>query len=318
MSTIAGNAEFNNSNNNGTVEGEASFDGDSSNAGTVVGVAYFSGPSANNGTVDGNAAFYDDSANNGEVTEAAAFLGNAENNGNTGAICLSAPIITQQPENVYAGPGVGGNAPMLFSLNASDFQSAVFSVRAEENPWVSVNWTLNLTSGYNNTQAVFVSGKYDDVKDLNIATIGGLPEEVWYATVNCNLNNPLGEVNTNEVFFKKGELPTITQEANYGQITVTEGEELIFPFNVFSWSNAATVGISNSNMLVDPVVAESEFNTIVDSESLNGRRKIVMGQLNLGRPATIEDNNTQWWFRVSDVFGSSMAPNEIVVHVNPV
>ena len=50
MSTITGNAEFNSSNNNGTVNGTAAFTGDGSNTGTV----------------DGNAAFYDNSANIGK------------------------------------------------------------------------------------------------------------------------------------------------------------------------------------------------------------------------------------------------------------
>lgn len=317
MSTITGNTEFNNANNNGTVEGETSFNGDSTNTGNIVGDAYFSDTSTNSGTVEGNAAFYDTASNGGEVTGAAAFLDEAQNNGEIGAACVSAPVITQQPESVYAGPGGQNNAPMLFSLNASNFESASFSVRAEENPWVSVNWTLNVTHGYNNSQAFFVSGKYEEVKDLNISNIGGLPSDIWYSRVNCNLNNPLGEVNTNEVFFKKGNLPTITQEANYGQITVTEGDELVFPFNAFSWADNATVGISNGNMMVDPVVVEGEFNTVFDSDSLNGGRKIVMGQLNLGRPASLEDNNTRWWFRISDVFGSNLAPNEISVYVNP-
>jgi hypothetical protein len=316
MSTIIGDAEFNNSNNNGTVQGETSFNGESGNTGTVVGDAYFSDTSANNGTVDGNAAFYDAAVNSGEVTEAAAFLDEAQNNGEIGALCVSAPVITEHPQNVYTG-GSGEGQIMLFSTSSGDFTSSTFSIRAEENPWIDVRWSIAMTYSYNSTYTTSVNGSYNDVKDLYIGSIGGLPSDVREATINCTLANGIGEVNAIPAIFKKGGNPSITQEASYGQITVTEGDAIIFPFNAFSWANTVTVGISTGNTIFDPVVVESEFNTDFDVNSLDGRRKIVMGQLNLGRPATLEDNNTQWWFRISDIFGSGMAPNAIYVYVNP-
>ena len=301
MSTITGNTEFNDCNNNGTVVGQAVFTGDSTN----------------NGVIEGNAAFYDTAINSGEIVGAAAFLDDSQNNGDIGSECNTAPVIVQQPESVYAGPGGLSNAPMLFSVSTSDFTTAGFSIIAEENPWINVGWTIAATYGYNQVSTFFVSGSYEDKKDLNIGSIGGLPGEIYYATINCKLDNPIGEVQANEVFFIKGDLPSITQESNQGIINLTEGEPLSFPFAAFSWASSVIVGLSNGSTINDPLIGESEFNTEFDVDSLNNRRKIALTYFNLNRAATLEDNNVTWWFRIRDVFGTSIAPNEIRTYVTP-
>lgn len=290
MSTITGNTEFNSCDNNGTVAGQAVFTGDS----------------ANNGVIEGNAAFYDTAINEGEIAGAAAFLDDSQNNGEIGFECTAAPVITQHPEGIYAGPGAENN-----------FTDAVFSIRAEENPWINVSWTIAATHGYNQVTTFFVSGSYEDKKDLNIGSMGGLPGEIYAATINCKLDNPLGEVHANETFFRKGGLPSITQEASYGSIYLTEGEPLSFPFMAFSWADSVIIGLSNGSMLIDPPVGESEFSTAFDVDSLNNRRKIALTYFNLNRAATMEDNNVMWWFRIRDAFGSTVAPNEIRTYVTP-
>lgn len=90
MSEITGNAEFNNSTNNGIITGEVVFTGDA----------------VNNGTVDGNAAFYDNCVNNGEITQEAAFLGEAQNNGDIGAT-MNAPQIIAHPQSIKKLIGTG-------------------------------------------------------------------------------------------------------------------------------------------------------------------------------------------------------------------
>jgi hypothetical protein len=272
MSTITGEAEFNNSNNNGTV--------------------------------DGNAAFYGDSSNNGEVTEAAAFLDGAENNGEIGALCTVAPVITQHPQTIV------GSA-----------NNAVFSIVAEDNPWIHVEWQIFLHSGYYSGNTIYHSGLYPDVNSITIANfLGGMPsaDAIWKITVNCKLENPFGAVHANEAYLLTGPAAQLTappSEFNSNVVNVNEGEPLIFIFSANSAANKVIVGATRGSQMTDPIVFESEFDTSFDADSLTGRRKISVGYLNAGRPATIEDSG-QWWLRITDMIGSNMSESFITVTVN--
>ena len=268
---------------------------------TITGEATFNN-SNNNGTVDGRAAFYGESANNGDITGAAAFVDGAQNNGEIGALCDAAPVVTESPESLFTGPQIG-------------FEDTSYSVVAEENPWVDTTWSIEVTSGYNNKQTVFVSGAYDDVKNLDISTIGGLPGGIWKAEINCNLSNPMGETQTDTAIYKQGHPPTIAQEANGGNINLTEGDNIVLPFSAISWADNVTIAVANGPMPSDPVVFEMEFATQVNTDSLDGGRKITLDYLNLNMPATLEYNNASWWFRITDVYGTSIAPNQIYTYV---
>jgi hypothetical protein len=305
MSTITGNAEFNNANNNGTVEGESSFNGSSENTGTIVGDAYFSDTSANNGTVDGNAGFYDTAVNNGEVTDAAAFLDGAQNNGEIGVECTTAPVLVQHPQTI-----------------AGSANNAVFSIVAEDNPWVHVEWGIFLHSGYYSGNTIYHSGLYPDVNSITIANfLGGMPnaDQIWKITVNCKLENPFGVVHANEAYLLTGPAAQLTappSEFNSSVVNVNEGEPLIFIFSANSAANKVVVGATRGSQMVDPIVFESEFDTSFDVDSLTGRRKIPVGYLN-GRPATRLDSG-QWWLRITDMIGGSMSESFITVNVTNV
>jgi hypothetical protein len=309
MSTITGDAEFNNSNNNGTVAGESSFNGDSVNAGTVSGVAYFSDTSTNSGTIEGNAVFYDTAVNTGEVTEAAVFLDEAQNNGEIGVECTAAPVITQHPENVYNGP-------------SGSFVGTSYSVRAEENPWVDVSWNVLMNFGGNAGMSYSIAGPYAEWKDLTIPYMGGLPGEARRATINCRLSNGVGEVHATEAEYISGDPPALVLPPDSGNVdadtvNVTEGEPLIFVFSATSAAYTVTVGATRGSITSDPIAFEGEFNTTFDVDSLVGRRKIALAYLNAGRLATREDNGV-WRLKITDPIGSTLSPYDITVNVTNV
>jgi hypothetical protein len=294
MSTITGDTVFNDSNNNGTVNGTATFTGDGSNTGTV----------------DGNAAFYDNSANIGEVTEAAAFLDEAQNNGEIGAECAAAPVITQHPQSIYVG-------------NLGNIADATFSIAAEENPWIDIEWSIFLRHGYYSGSQLYVGDRYPTRNTIAIGTmLGGQPSDIWGATINCKLQNPFGEVHATEAKWIRGEPPALVLPPDFDNIVVhivniTEGEPLIFVFRATSAADAVTVGATRGNLINDPIAFEGEFNTAFDVDSLVGRRKINLAYLNAGRAATREDHGV-WRLKITDPIGATLSPYEITVNVTNV
>ena len=309
MSTITGDAEFNNSNNNGTVAGESSFNGDSVNTGTVSGIAYFSDTSTNSGTVEGNAVFYDTAINTGEVTEAAVFLDEAQNNGEIGVECTAAPVITQHPENVYNGP-------------LDSFVGTSYSVRAEENPWVDVSWNVLMYFGGNAVMPYSIAGPYAEWKDLVIPYLGGLPgDAIKRATINCRLSNGVGEVHATEAEYISGGPPALVLPSSFENIevdtvNVTEGQPLVFVFRATSAASSVTVGGTRSGQIADPTDFEAQFNTAFDTGSLVGRRKIDLAYLTV-RNATRQDNGI-WKLKITDPIGATLSPYDITVNVTNV
>jgi hypothetical protein len=81
VGTIEGNISFYNGSNEGVVNGEASFNGYGGNIGTVNGNANFYSSSMNEGSITGDADFYNDSSNLLTVNGNAKFFNNSYNGG---------------------------------------------------------------------------------------------------------------------------------------------------------------------------------------------------------------------------------------------
>lgn len=279
MSTITGNAEFNNANNNGTVEGESSFNGTSENTGTVVGDAYFSDTSTNGGTVEGNAAFYDNAVNIGEVTEAAAFLGEAENNGAIGEV-MTAPQITEQPQPVKKLAGTG---------------DATFEITGDGS-MLNCNWTQGSCGG--------PYGKYSEYRIINVSDTGFART----CDVLCKLENPAGEVSGNLAVCIFGVFPTVELTEYPGDTTLNEYANL--SLSLAGTSNDDKVYISlvdagNDQELYSPV------EVTVTNGSFNIYRSVVAENL------IVAHNNKQVRCKVSDSFGHNFT-QQFLLFVNNV
>lgn len=188
MSTITGEAEFNNANNNGSIDGTATFNGTSQNSGEVEGSAIFNDSAENNGTVE-NGVFYDNSSNNGEVVDFAVFLDGAQNNGTAGTIVTEPPAITQQPVSVCVNSGNGGG--VLFTAAASgdlvNHKWVVDGVDREENEGRGVAYSGNSA-------------------ELNLSINAG---QTYQTNVKCRFYNPVGSVETNVVVASVGPVATV-------------------------------------------------------------------------------------------------------------
>jgi hypothetical protein len=216
MSTITGEAEFNNSNNNGSIDGTATFNGDSQNSGEIEGTAIFNDSAENNGTVE-NGVFYDNASNNGEVVDFAVFLDGAQNNGTAGTVVTEPPAITQQPVSVCVNSGIGGN--VLFTAAASgdlvNHKWVVDGVDREENEGRGVAYSGNSA-------------------ELNLSINYG---QAYQANVKCRFYNPIGSVETDAVVANVGPLPTVFDP----HVAVGPGQET---YNEFSTIKVFVEGIS--------------------------------------------------------------------------
>jgi hypothetical protein len=267
MSTITGDTEFNNSNNNGIVTGETSFSGDSANTGTIIGDAYFSDSSENNGVVDGNAAFYDGAVNSGEITEAAVFLDGAQNNGEIGE-AMTAPQITEQPQTVKKLSGTG-NAEFMIS---------------GEGAMLNCNWTDSSCGG--------PYGRYAEYRVITINDPGQGQSRV--CDVLCKLENPAGQATGNLALCIFGVFPTVAIVGFPGDITVDKYANIAFSINGTSNDDSVSVALVNaSNAAVIGNAAE-----ITDIDGNYSRQNIVVAS-NIPYSA----NNTSVKLKVSDSFG---------------
>lgn len=188
MSTITGDTEFNNANNNGSIDGTATFNGTSQNSGEVEGSAIFNDSAENNGTVE-NGVFYDSSSNNGEVIDFAVFLDGAQNNGTAGTVVTEPPAITQQPASVCVNSGNGG--VVLFTAAASgdlvNHKWVVDGVDREENEGGGAAYSGNSA-------------------ELNLSINAG---QTYQTNVKCRFYNPIGSVETNVVVASVGSVATV-------------------------------------------------------------------------------------------------------------
>jgi hypothetical protein len=279
MSTITGNAEFNNANNNGTVEGESSFNGTSENTGTVVGDAYFSDTSTNGGTVEGNAAFYDNAVNIGEVTEAAAFLGEAENNGTIGEV-MTTPQIIEQPQSVKKLAGAG---------------DATFEITGDGS-MLNCNWTQGSCGG--------PYGKYSEYRIINISDPG--QGQARACDVLCKLENPAGEVSGNLAVCIFGVFPTVEFTEYPGDVTLNEYSNL--SLSLAGTSNDDKVYIS----LVD-ALNDQELYSPVEVSVTNGNFSIYRSVV--AENLIKAHNNKQVRCKVSDSFGHNFT-QQFMLFVN--
>jgi len=258
MSTISGQAEFNDSDNNGTVNGAAVFTGDSSNTGTVDGNATFTDNSQNNGTVDGNAAFYDNTVNNGEITEMGAFAESAQNNGDVSTLVTEPPSIATQPIGLCA---TGGNVTLTASASGYfvNHKWVVDNVEREENEGGGV--------AADGTSAT-----------LNLSINQG---QQYKTNVKCRFYNPIGSVDTAVAVVNVG-TPAIVQDPHVavgpGQETYNrldtlkvsvEGfsyaDKVYLQFQVNSGPYEAFVNYGNISELATSGSATTNFSGLLDS-----------------------------------------------------
>jgi hypothetical protein len=269
MSTIIGNTEFNNSNNNGAVTGEAVFNGDSTNVGIVVGDAYFSDTSTNTGTIDGNAAFYDTAVNSGEVIEAAAFLGEAQNNGEIGQT-MTEPEITAQPQTVKKLSGTG---------------NAEFSISGE-GAMLNCNWTNGSCGG--------PYGKYAEYRVITIDDPGQGQSRA--CDVLCKLENPAGQTTGNLALCIFGVFPSVDFTQNPGNITVDEYTDVTLNLNGTSNDDKVLLTLVNAG---NNAIITSGTEISVTNGSYNVQNVVVAAQV------PFSANNTSVRVRVSDSFGEN-------------
>lgn len=166
----------------GIVQGDATFEGGDPdgkidaayNAGTVNGSATFNGNSTNQGTVDGNASFYDSAANNGTVVSDADFHGQANS---SNAISGNASFYDQSSnyglvsgnatfyeDLAGAGGTVEGTRTRIYSAVPPDTTPPVISTQdfTISSPWTVVadGVEVDLTSALlnNDTSLVTLNG----------------------------------------------------------------------------------------------------------------------------------------------------------------
>ena len=206
-STIFGDAELQNSQNNGVITGNVSFNLDSTNntSGLVNGNAVFNASSNNYGTVQGNAEFYEQSENNfgATVQGNAAFYGNSNNGGqvtssmffyensNNDATLTTSPTFAGNSDNsgtITGNPVFNGSA----TNTATIIGNPTFNGTSTNAGTVTGSPTFNGTS--TNAGTVTGSATFNDSSNNNgtvslAATFNGSSNNNGTAgTVICNTN----------------------------------------------------------------------------------------------------------------------------------